>query len=75
MALIWIEAVKHKIGRKYNSKGIGWKFNEGGLVLCRAEKHPTEGKLTPNWDNPFCVIKSLGNGAYKLSELVGKEIP
>ena len=75
MALIRIEAVKHKMARKCNSKVINRKFNEGDLVLCKAEKHLIEGKLAPNWDSPFCVIKSLGNGAYKLFELARKEIP
>lgn len=38
MALIMTEVVKHKMARKYNSKAIGRKFNEGDLVLRTAEK-------------------------------------
>jgi len=33
-----------------------------------------EGKLAPNWDDPFRVADSLHNGAYKLEELSGKLI-
>ena len=75
MALIRTKVIKHQMARKYNSKVVGRKFNEGDLVLCRAEKQLTKGKLALNWDGPFRVIRSLDNGAYKLFELVGKEIP
>ena len=44
-------------------------------MLTRAEKHLAKGKLAPNWDGPFKVYESLGNGAYKLVELSRKEIP
>ena len=74
MALIRTEAVKQRIARKSNDKVVGQKFNDGNLVLQRADKHWIKGKLAPNWDGPFRVIKNLGNGAYQLSELSGKEV-
>ena len=51
------------------------KFKPGDLVLRRVEKHSIEGKLAPNRDDFFRINKCLGNAAYKLTELLRKEIP
>ena len=45
--------MKQRIARKYNGKVVGQKFNKGNLVLQRADKYLTKGKLAPNWDGAF----------------------
>ena len=40
--------MKQRITRKYNAKVVARAFNGGDLVLRRAEKHSTNGKLAPN---------------------------
>ena len=75
MAHIRSKVIKQRIARKYNTKVVARTFKVGDLVLRRAEKHSTDGKLAPNWDDPFQIYESLGNAAYKLVELLGKEIP
>ncbi|XP_016165137.1 uncharacterized protein K02A2.6-like [Arachis ipaensis] len=35
----------------------------------------TEGKLVTNWEGPYRVKEVVGNGAYKLERLDGKEVP
>lgn len=33
-----------------------------------------ERKLSPYWDDPYCIKAALQNGAYKLEGLGGKQI-
>ena len=75
MTHIRSKAIKQRIGRKYNTSVVAWTFKVGDIVLKRAKKHSTDGKLAPNWDGSFRVYESLGNGAYRLVELSKKEIP
>ncbi|KAK3029250.1 hypothetical protein RJ639_038156 [Escallonia herrerae] len=53
-------------------------FNEGDLVLRKLEvSNPkaATGKLSPNWEGPYRVIKVLKTGAYALGTLSGESIP
>lgn len=34
-----------------------------------------KGKLTPNWEAPYKIREILNNGAYKLENLDGVEMP
>ena len=74
LAYIRSEAIKQRIARKYNAKVVTQIFKKGDLVLRRIEKQ-SDMKLATNWDGPFRVYESLGNEAYRLAELSGKEIP
>lgn len=68
-------ACKEWAARKYNSKVVPRSMKESNLVLKRAIKNPTAGKLGPNWEGPFHVKKEVGKGSYHLEELNGKDVP
>ena len=52
-------------------------FQEGDLVLRKIEASGVgeRGKMSPNWEGPYQVIKVSGHGAYKLQTLDGIEVP
>ncbi|KAK3019471.1 hypothetical protein RJ639_005155 [Escallonia herrerae] len=65
-ALIPVERVRHRT------------FRVGDLVLRRIEASaPREavGKLVPNWEGPYKVVKLAGPGAYHLEHIDGRAIP
>ncbi|KAK3020962.1 hypothetical protein RJ639_046326 [Escallonia herrerae] len=64
--------VKQRVARYYNQKVRSKQFNEGDLVLRKLEvSNPkaATGKLSPNWEGPYRVIKVLKTGAYALGTL------
>ncbi|KAK3013410.1 hypothetical protein RJ639_008269 [Escallonia herrerae] len=70
--------VKQRVARYYNQKVRSKQFNEGDLVLRNLEvSNPkaATGKLSPNWEGPYRVIKVLKTGAYALGTLSGESIP
>ncbi|KAK3002057.1 hypothetical protein RJ639_021347 [Escallonia herrerae] len=70
--------VKQRVARYYNQKVRSKQFNEGDLVLRKLEvSNPkaATGKLSPNWEGPYRVIKVLKTGAYTLGTLLGESIP
>ncbi|KAK3023914.1 hypothetical protein RJ639_043457 [Escallonia herrerae] len=70
--------VKQRVARYYNQKVRSKQFNEGDLVLRKLEvSNPkaATGKLSPNWEGPYRVIKVLMTGAYALGTLSGESIP
>ncbi|KAK3003531.1 hypothetical protein RJ639_018380 [Escallonia herrerae] len=70
--------VKQRVAQYYNQKVRSKQFNEGDLVLRKLEvSNPkaATGKLSPNWEGPYRVIKVLKTGAYALGTLSGESIP
>ncbi|KAK3008782.1 hypothetical protein RJ639_014526 [Escallonia herrerae] len=70
--------VKQRVARYYNQKVQSKQFNEGDLVLHKLEvSNPkaATGKLSPNWEGPYRVLKVLKTGAYALGTLSGESIP
>ena len=37
-------------------------------------KDPTDGKLGPNWEGPYKIVKLAGKGAYYLKDREGKQV-
>ena len=77
MAHIWEKEWKHRIANRYNADVIPKKFQEGDLVLQRANfglPPPDQGTLMANYEGPYKVIEVLGKGDYKLSTLLGSEV-
>ena len=71
-------ATKLRASRRHNAKVLRRKFQQGDLVLKKADiqgRHRNEGKLAPNWEGPYRVTDDIGKGAYQLSELTGSPIP
>ena len=49
----------------------------GDLVLRRAfigNKNAKDGKLAPNWEGPYKIVRTTRTGAYTLKTLEGKEV-
>ncbi|KAJ1403217.1 hypothetical protein SESBI_27492 [Sesbania bispinosa] len=60
MAHIREIATKERAARKYNSKVVPRSFQEDDLVMRRALKDGTTGKLAPNWEGPFRAFLECG---------------
>lgn len=68
-------AGKQHAARRYNTKVVPRSMKVGDLVLKRAMKLPTDGKLGPNWDGPYRICTVVGKGSYQLKELSGRPVP
>ena len=75
LAQISGEAMKRRLERSYKTKVVPRKFQEQDLVLRKAQLIQMDSKLAPKWTGPYRVKQVLGEGAYKLETLEGREIP
>ncbi|GJR21357.1 reverse transcriptase domain-containing protein [Tanacetum coccineum] len=68
---------KAKMEKYYNSKVRDTSFKPGDMVYRNNDaSHATDGgKLGPKWEGPYEVTEALGNGAYKLKDRKGNELP
>ncbi|GJU72622.1 reverse transcriptase domain-containing protein [Tanacetum coccineum] len=68
---------KAKIEKYYNSKVRSTSFRPGDMVYHSNDaSHAKDGgKLDPKWEGPYEVTESLGEGAYKLKDHKGNELP
>ena len=77
-ALIRMADYQKQLAKSFNQKVQRREFEVGSLVLRRVvgnTKDPTDGKLAPNWEGPYKVIKLAGRSSYYLEDAEGKEIP
>jgi len=75
LARISGEAIKRRLERRYKTKVIPRRFQTEDLVLRKAQLIQIDSKLAPKWRGPYRITEVLGEGAYKLETLDGKEIP
>ncbi|XP_072064330.1 uncharacterized protein [Arachis hypogaea] len=71
-------AMQQHIARRYNQRLHPRSFRVNDLVLRKTEqarKPSPHGKLAANWDGPYRVTEVIGNGAYRLQTLEGKNLP
>nr|GEZ58071.1 reverse transcriptase domain-containing protein [Tanacetum cinerariifolium] len=68
---------KSKMKGYYDAKVRGVSFRPGDFVYrANGASHAEDaGKLGPKWEGPYEVTKALGNGAYKLRDIYGRELP
>ncbi|GJY11793.1 reverse transcriptase domain-containing protein [Tanacetum coccineum] len=68
---------KAKMGKYYNFKVRSTSFRPRDMVYRSNDaSHAKDGrKLGPKWEGPYKVGESLGNGAYKLKDHKGNELP
>ncbi|GJR20851.1 hypothetical protein Tco_0969378 [Tanacetum coccineum] len=71
------EKSKARMEKYYNSKVRSTSFKPGDLVYHSNDASRVEevGKLGPKWEGPYEITKALGNGAYKLRDRDGKQLP
>ncbi|XP_072088220.1 uncharacterized protein [Arachis hypogaea] len=77
MAHLSETALKQRMALRYNANVLKREFEQDDLVLRRNDiglPTPGEGKLMANWESPYRVKEMIGNGAYKLERLDGKEV-
>ena len=67
------EAMKRRFKRSHKTKVIPQGFQAQDLVLRKAQLIQMDSKLAPKWTGPYREV--LGERAYKLETLEGKEIP
>ncbi|XP_072087112.1 uncharacterized protein [Arachis hypogaea] len=71
-------AMQQHIARRYNQRLHPRSFRVNDLVLRKSEqarKPSAHGKLAANWEGPYRVTEVIGNGAYQLQTLQGKDLP
>ncbi|RDX88936.1 Tf2-11, partial [Mucuna pruriens] len=68
-------AAKARVARRYGQRVIHKDFEVKDLVLRKATLGVEKNKLTPKWEGPFRIAKSVGRGAYRLEYLDGRRIP
>ncbi|KAK3005034.1 hypothetical protein RJ639_016773 [Escallonia herrerae] len=77
-AAVRLAAYKHRVSKFYDQRVRHRAFRVGNLVLHCIEAsapHEAVGKLAPNWEGPYRVVKLAGPGAYHLEHIDGKAIP
>ncbi|GFY95487.1 hypothetical protein Acr_10g0008720 [Actinidia rufa] len=77
-ALIRMADCQKQLAKSFNQK-VQWReFTMGDLVLRKVienTKDPTNGKLGPNWEGPYNIVKLASRGSYYLEDAKGKELP
>ncbi|GFS40881.1 hypothetical protein Acr_00g0071010 [Actinidia rufa] len=75
-ALIRMADYQKQLAKTYNQKIQHRDFIVGELVLRKVvgnTKNPADGKLSPNWEGPYKIVKLAGRGAYYLKDSKGKQ--
>uniref|UniRef100_A0A803N8R4 Tf2-1-like SH3-like domain-containing protein n=1 Tax=Chenopodium quinoa TaxID=63459 RepID=A0A803N8R4_CHEQI len=70
-------AYQQEVARSFNKNIRARVFKLGDWVLRKVYENTREvnaGKLAPNWEEPYEIIKVVGNGAYRLRNAKGKEV-
>ncbi|GFS40182.1 hypothetical protein Acr_00g0066980 [Actinidia rufa] len=76
-ALIRMADYQKQLAKSFNQKVQRREFEVGSLVLRKVvgnTKEPTDGKLAPNWEGPYKIIKLAARSSYYLEDAEAKEI-
>ena len=66
------------MAKHYNSRVKHKDFQVGDLVLRKvmgANRDPTQGKLSPNWEGPYRITSWQMKGIYHLETLNEQKLP
>ncbi|XP_057488501.1 uncharacterized protein LOC130774471 [Actinidia eriantha] len=77
-ALIRMADYQKQLAKSFNQKVQQREFEVGSLILRKVvgnTKDSTDGKLGPNWEGPYKVIRLAGRSSYYLEDAEGREIP
>ncbi|RDY11318.1 hypothetical protein CR513_04041, partial [Mucuna pruriens] len=66
--------IKTRVTKMYNRRVIPRSFKPQDLVLRKVVQKVENNKLSLKWEGPFRIKKEVGQGAYLLESLKGKEI-
>ena len=73
-----MDLYQERMTRYYNQRVKLKRFNPGDMVLWKvsqATKDPNEGKLGPNQEGPYKVVRYSRGGSYYLEDTNGKPLP
>jgi hypothetical protein len=76
-AQITLSTYQERMAKYFNRKVKPRSFEVGDLVLRKvtlATRDPVEGKLAPNWEGPYKVVRCRRLGAYCLEDSTGRVI-
>ena len=71
-----MEDYQKQLVKTYNPKVQPKQFSIGDLILRKVvgnTKDLADGKLGPNWEWPYKIVKLAGKGDYYLENLEGKQ--
>ena len=77
-ALLRQQWYKIQMTREYYKRVVKRPIKVGDLVLRKMEvvgRAKEEGKLTPNWEGPYKVVKEVRDGTYRLETMEGRVLP
>ncbi|GKV40452.1 hypothetical protein SLEP1_g48097 [Rubroshorea leprosula] len=66
------------VAKFYNKRVRARQFQVGDLVLRKAgltNTHSHMGKLAPNWEGPYMVVRVKRPGSYMLTDIQGRQLP
>ena len=66
-----------QLAKTYNQKVQHREFSVGDLILRKVvenTKDPMDGKLKPNWEGPYKIMKLARKGAYHLKVHEAKQV-
>ena len=78
MATIRLTSYQQQIKRGYDKNIRPRSFQVGDLVLRKVvanTKNTNDGKLRPNWEEPYKVVSLARIEAYRLEDMDGKPVP
>nr|XP_017250771.1 PREDICTED: uncharacterized protein LOC108221400 [Daucus carota subsp. sativus] len=78
MAKMRLAAYQQQVARSYNKHVHVRAFKIGDMVLRKTFQNTTDpaaGKFADTWEGPYLVDAIVGQGAYHLSTLEGKQVP
>ncbi|GLU23411.1 hypothetical protein SLE2022_394160 [Rubroshorea leprosula] len=71
-------AHQNRVAKFYNKRVRARQFQVGDLVLRKAgltNTHSHMGKLAPNWEGPYMVVRVKRPGSYVLADIHGRQLP
>ncbi|GKV19153.1 hypothetical protein SLEP1_g29446 [Rubroshorea leprosula] len=71
-------AHQSRVAKFYNKRVRARQFRVGDLVLCKAgltNTYSHMGKLAPNWEGPYMVVRIKRPGSYVLVDIQGRQLP
>ncbi|GLT99508.1 hypothetical protein SLE2022_169450 [Rubroshorea leprosula] len=71
-------AHQNRVAKFYNKRVRAHQFQVGDLVLRKAGLTNTQshmGKLAPNWEGPYMVVRVKRPGSYVLADIHGHQLP
>ncbi|CAH9078823.1 unnamed protein product [Cuscuta epithymum] len=74
-AKVQMAAYQQRIARSYNKDVRVKVFKKGDWVLRKSFGNEANWKFSPNWEGPYQITDVVGQGAYRITGIDGKQVP